>query len=99
MKAFALLFDTEDPKGLSGTQTVEFDVNRFKIFLSSWMQELRHIHASEDKQRYLNELLAKFSEKDHEHCFWYHGQRKNPTKKLTYDLTNDFQQPRGLTLT
>ncbi|MGE3919768.1 MAG: class I SAM-dependent methyltransferase [Gammaproteobacteria bacterium] len=63
-QAFTKLFQPENADGIDGMQTVEFTEDRFKIFLSSWMQELRHLDNAADKQRYLDELVASLPPKD-----------------------------------
>lgn len=64
MQIFSKIFEPENLDGISGMQTVEFTEDKFKTFLSSWMQELRHLHDAEDKQKYLDKLTALLPDKD-----------------------------------
>lgn len=57
IQAFERGFDTENAEDISGTQDVEFPMERFKQFLASWMQELRHLQNQSEKEAYLNELM------------------------------------------
>lgn len=57
IQAFERGFDSESVEEISGTEDVEFPVERFKQFLGSWMQELRHLQCQTDKDAYLDELV------------------------------------------
>jgi SAM-dependent methyltransferase len=42
-----------------GSDMVFFEIDKFKRFLSSWIQEIRHLEGDEVRGKYLDELLAK----------------------------------------
>lgn len=58
VNAFSTAFKMENEGGIRGTQRVDFAHENFKKFLSSWMQELRHLPL-ELRDDYLNDLLGK----------------------------------------
>lgn len=68
-QAFDNFFQAENANGISGTVTAEFSPEKLKTFLSSWMQELRHLDTEEKKIQYLDSLEEKlpFVEKGVEH--------------------------------
>lgn len=55
-RAFSTLFSAENPNGISGSACVTFSNEHFKRFLSSWMQEIRHL-PTHLREAYLNDLL------------------------------------------
>ncbi|MDR3502515.1 MAG: class I SAM-dependent methyltransferase [Legionella sp.] len=61
--AFIPFFQDENPEAISGTQQVDFNTDRFKQFLSSWLPELRLMPTEKEKQDYLEELINLFPEK------------------------------------
>ncbi len=56
VNAFFPFFQSENKDEIVGMQLVEFSEERFKQFLASWMQEVRHLRP-EDKEQYVAQLI------------------------------------------
>jgi ubiquinone/menaquinone biosynthesis C-methylase UbiE len=105
IEAFQAGFDSENTEEISGTQYVEFPEERFKQFLASWMQEIRHLQNQTDKDHYLDTLLetitkntdsCKDVEKTNdglvsfgERFLWFFATKKN--SKQTFEQTIEEQ--------
>lgn len=57
LTAFSPYFALENPQGISGDQPVDFTVEQFTKFLSSWMQEVRFLQDPTAANHYLNDLV------------------------------------------
>lgn len=58
--AISPFFTDENEGGIYCAENIEFDRGRFADFISSWMQEIRHLKNDEDKKAYVNDLIDSF---------------------------------------
>lgn len=92
LAAFSPFFNLVNEQGIVGEQTVEFERARFADFLSSWMEEVRHLANQEEKLALVEDVInsisiltepccaAKYTDSG-KICFfekflWFHGEKK-----------------------
>jgi ubiquinone/menaquinone biosynthesis C-methylase UbiE len=96
--AFYPYFECENKEGILGEQDSTWEPERFKQFLASWMQEVRHLTHDEDKNSLVHDIVESIesSSQDYpdvkklessqiqfiERFFWYHGTKKSASVAL-----------------
>ena len=102
--AFSTFFDCENGQGIYGEQAINFERNRFAEFLTSWMQEVRHLTDPAMKLALVNDLIDHISPSALafpdvkridsgeiqfvEQYFWLHGQKKPLSSFMTLPIND-----------
>lgn len=102
LNAFIPFFHLVNEQGIVGEEIVEFERARFADFLSSWMEEVRHLTDPEEKKELVNDIInnistltgpcraAKLTDSG-KICFfekylWVHGLKKQASSENQRDL-------------